>query len=621
MRRTWTVAARLGGSIAVLAVALVTLGTGSASAAPTAFVGLTPARLLETRPALSTVDGQYNGIGAVGAGATVDLPVLNRGGVPASGVAAVALNVTVTSPTTPSYVTVYPAGQSRPNASNLNMVPGDTKSNMVIVAVGAGGAISLFNQSGTTDLIVDVLGWFPTGSGFGGLTPARLLETRTDPGLATTDGQYLGGGALGAGGTIDLPVLNRGGVPASGVAAVALNVTVTAPTAGSYVTVYPAGQTRPTASNLNMVPGDTKSNMVIVPVGAGGAISLFNLAGQTHLVVDVLGWFATGSTFGGLTPARLLETRTDPGLSTADGQYLGGGALGANREVELQVLNRGGVPASGVGAVALNVTATQPSLGSFLTVYPTGRVRPTASNLNTSPGSTVSNMVIVPVGVNGFISLYNLSGSVHLIVDVLGWFPSDQGSGGPTTTTAPPAPVTGTRLVNGLTGLDTSSNGGAAGVAISGNGRYVAFESTQRLTVDDTNSNTDIYVRDLQTGSIVLASRTSSGQIANGDSHQPTLSATAAVWRSTRTPPWCPPTPTAPARTTSTSATSWPAPRTTSASAVAAWAATARRTGRRSAATAASSPSTPRRPTWSRATPTTRWTCSSVTCSRRPPNA
>ncbi len=518
-------AARLGGSIAVLAVALVTLGTGSASAAPTAFVGLTPARLLETRPALSTVDGQYNGIGAVGAGVTVDLPVLNRGGVPASGVAAVALNVTVTSPTTPSYVTVYPAGQSRPNASNLNMVPGDTKSNMVIVAVGAGGAISLFNQSGTTDLIVDVLGWFPTGSGFGGLTPARLLETRTDPGLATTDGQYLGGGALGAGGTIDLPVLNRGGVPASGVAAVALNVTVTAPTAGSYVTVYPAGQTRPTASNLNMVPGDTKSNMVIVPVGAGGAISLFNLAGQTHLVVDVLGWFATGSTFGGLTPARLLETRTDPGLSTADGQYLGGGALGANREVELQVLNRGGVPASGVGAVALNVTATQPSLGSFLTVYPTGRVRPTASNLNTSPGSTVSNMVIVPVGVNGFISLYNLSGSVHLIVDVLGWFPSDQGSGGPTTTTAPPAPVTGTRLVNGLTGLDTSSNGGAAGVAISGNGRYVAFESTQRLTVDDTNSNTDIYVRDLQTGSIVLASRTSSGQIANGDSHQPTLSA------------------------------------------------------------------------------------------------
>ncbi|MFN8021331.1 MAG: hypothetical protein U0Q03_07370 [Acidimicrobiales bacterium] len=519
-------AARLGGAIAVLAVAFVTLGSGAASAATTAFVGLTPARLLETRSGagLTTVDGQFQGGGAVGPGATVDLPVLNRGGVPASGVAAVALNVTVTSPTSSSYVTVYPSGQGRPNASNLNMVPGDTKSNMVIVAVGGNGAISLYNQSGSTDLIVDVLGWFPTSSGFGGLTPARLLETRGDAGLATADGQYLAGGAIGPNGTIDLPVLNRGGIPGSGVAAVALNVTVTGPTAGSFVTVYPTGQGRPNASNLNMAPGDTKSNMVIVPVGANGSISLYNLAGSTHLIVDVLGWFATGSTFGGLTPARLLETRTDPGLGTADGQYLAGGALSGDRTLDLPVLGRGGVPASGVGAVALNVTATQPSAGSFLTIYPTGRTRPTASNLNTSPGNTVSNMVIVPVGVNGMISLYNLAGSVHLVVDVLGWFPTDQGSGGPTTTTTPPAPTTGTRLVNGLTGLDTSSNGGAAGVAISGNGRYVAFESTQKLVPQDNNVNTDIYVRDLVSGSVILASVPQAGGIATSNSYEPSLS-------------------------------------------------------------------------------------------------
>ncbi|MEZ5207449.1 MAG: hypothetical protein R2690_10845 [Acidimicrobiales bacterium] len=81
-----------------------------------------------------------------------------------------------------------------------------------------------------------------------------------------------------------------GGVPASGVSAVVLNVTVTGPTAASHVTVWPAGQVRPSASNLNVAPGQTVPNMVMARVGPNGKISVFNNSGSLHLIVDVVGY-------------------------------------------------------------------------------------------------------------------------------------------------------------------------------------------------------------------------------------------------------------------------------------------------------------------------------------------
>ena len=79
-------------------------------------------------------------------------------------------------------------------------------------------------------------------------------------------------------------------MPSSGVGAVVLNLTGTGPTAGTYVTAYPAGQSLPTASNLNLGIGQTAPNLVIVKVGTGGKISLYNAAGSTHLIADVAGW-------------------------------------------------------------------------------------------------------------------------------------------------------------------------------------------------------------------------------------------------------------------------------------------------------------------------------------------
>ena len=87
------------------------------------------------------------------------LPLAGRAGVPANGATAVVLNLTVTETSTPSHLTVWPAGQPQPTASNVNFVAGQTVANLVVVKLGAGGAVSIANNAGTTQVVADVAGW------------------------------------------------------------------------------------------------------------------------------------------------------------------------------------------------------------------------------------------------------------------------------------------------------------------------------------------------------------------------------------------------------------------------------------------------------------------------------
>jgi hypothetical protein len=93
---------------------------------------------------------------------------------------------------------------------------------------------------------------------------------------------------LGAGGTLTLTIA---GLPA-GTTAVALNVAVTAPTAPSFLTVYPGGQPRPAlGSNLNYVAGQTVPNMVLVPLGPANTVTFYNYAGTVDVIADLVGYF------------------------------------------------------------------------------------------------------------------------------------------------------------------------------------------------------------------------------------------------------------------------------------------------------------------------------------------
>ena len=406
-----------------------------APAVPVDYVPLTPARLLDTRSVstgASTFDGNDLGCGAVDQGlANVrTLQVEGRAGVPSSGVDAVAVNVTVVSPTASNYLTVYPSGTTKPNASNINFAAGQTIPNMAIVKVGNDGKIAIYNENGSTQVIVDVVGWFPDGSDYTGVDPQRLLDTRTiaQGGGSTIDGTNAGVGPLAPQQTYLLPVTNRGTIPPTGsVGAVVLNVTVVAPTAGNFLTVYPSGAAQPTASNLNFAPGQTIANMVIAKVGSDGKIAIFNNAGSTQVLVDIVGYFPVVSEYTAIVPERFVDTRSCSGCVTYDGLDQAIGPIAPGGSLTVQMAGRGDVSSS-AGSVVLNVTVVGSTASNFLTVYPTGGTVPTVSNLNFVAGQTIPNMVIVKLGVGGAnagkITLYNNAGSTPVLVDVVGWFPS-----------------------------------------------------------------------------------------------------------------------------------------------------------------------------------------------------
>ena len=139
-------------------------------------------------------------------------------------------------------------------------------------------------------------------------------------------------------------------------------------------------------------------------------------------MADVAGYYLAGTasapgTFTSLAPVRVLDTRVGNGAPV--------GPVAARGTLRLQVAGRAGVPSSGVSAVVLNVTVTQPATGGYVTVFPDGTAQPNASNLNFVAGQTVPNLVVVKLGPNGMADLTNYSaGATHLIADLAGYLTS-----------------------------------------------------------------------------------------------------------------------------------------------------------------------------------------------------
>lgn len=389
-------------------------GSGQSSYTP---VG--PARLLESRvgPGLSTIDGQFNGGGTRPERSVTELQVTDRAGVPVR-TGAVVLNITVTNPVKPGFITVYPCGDAPPNAAQLNYTAQATVSTAVVAKLTARGTVCIYTLS-ETDLIVDVNGFFPDGGTFEATQPSRVLETRVGDGLATADGQFNGIGVRTGGSVLQLPVGGRSGVPADASAAV-LTVTVTNTAAPGFVTVFPCGGAIPTAATLNYAAGATVTNAAIVRTAAGGTVCLYTSA-QVDMVVDVNGFHPAAASFVAIDPSRLMETRTGVGLSTIDGLQYGIGARPIDSITTLPVVGRAGIPAS-VGSVVLNVTVTEPKRAGFVVAFNCDDGRPNAASVNYLAGSTVSNMVVAEISATGTVCIYTMTGT-QLVIDVTSYHP------------------------------------------------------------------------------------------------------------------------------------------------------------------------------------------------------
>ena len=154
----------------------------------------------------------------------------------------------------------------------------------------------------------------------------------------------------------------------------------------------------------------------MVPLGADGRLTLTNTSsGTAHLIVDVSAYFHEGKpsspgTFSSVAPTRLLDTR------------LSSGPVAGGKSVSFMVGGKLGIPTN-ASAVVLNLTATQTASFGFLTAYAAGSLMPRASNVNYSAGQTVPNLVVVPVGTDGKVTVSNTSsGAAQVIADVAGYF-------------------------------------------------------------------------------------------------------------------------------------------------------------------------------------------------------
>jgi Fibronectin type III domain len=378
------------------------------------FNPVAPQRVFDTRPGQSPNALRTVTKAKVGGAIELEVQMTNLSGfVPLLGVGAVSLNITVTNPDAAGFVTAYPCGV-RELVASVNYLGGQTVSNAAIVPVSATGTVCFFSNV-PTDIVVDINGWLTAGRGFSAIAPKRIFDTRpgqSPDALRTVQTTPVPGGTF-----LAVRVVAAGGVPATGVSAVSLNLGVTNPSLGGFITVYPCGS-RELVSNVNYTIGETVSNAVIASVSTDGMVCFFTSA-TTDLVVDINGWFAVGSDFNGVTPTRVFDTRA--GQSPDAVRTVPKAKIGGATTLEVQMTNLAGrVPATGVSAVSLNIAVTNPDAAGFVTVYPCGTLNLVAS-INYAPGQTVSNAVLVPVSATGTVCFFS-NVPTDIVVDLNGWF-------------------------------------------------------------------------------------------------------------------------------------------------------------------------------------------------------
>ena len=330
-------------------------------------------------------------------------------------VTAAVVNVTVVGPAAPGYWTLWPTGQARPNASQLNIddyistfggavaVP-----NLVTVPVVNGG-ISVYSSAGG-HVVVDLVGYYTPSATSSPSSSSGRLVSRPAP---TRIYDSRNGSVMIAGETRTISVPDS-----VGTSAVVLGVTVIGLSEG-YWQIFPKGSSKPDSSNLNSFTiGAISANQVIASVNQNGEIDVFS-SGGGHLIVDLIGSF-TGSTAPASTeglfvpldsPSRFLDTR-------ATGRIAGTGSVEVDVQTQLGYSN--------IAAVAMNTTITDAYLPGYVSVTPAGSSPTQSTSRGTSTtnviysNQTVASHAIVPASSRGFDVF--TEGGGQLIADISGWY-------------------------------------------------------------------------------------------------------------------------------------------------------------------------------------------------------
>ncbi|MEZ5257798.1 MAG: hypothetical protein R2705_13150 [Ilumatobacteraceae bacterium] len=261
--------------------------------------------------------------------------------------------------------------------------------------------------SAATHVLADLAGTYEydSGSVSSAITPTRVLDTRAGTGAPSAK--------LSANGTLTLQVAGAAGVPSEGATAVTMNVTVTQPETDGYLTVWPCDESRPEASNLNFLAGQDIPNLVTVKLSASGTVRSSRPPPISSPMPDVVLARGDGRVRGRGTGARARHSPRDRCTCNQTRRE-------CSRRPRAPGHRRGGHPVSGVTAVTMNVTVTQPDTDGYLTVWPCDRPRPEASNLNFVAGQDVPNLVVVQLSATGTVCMFSTA-TTHVLADAAGY--------------------------------------------------------------------------------------------------------------------------------------------------------------------------------------------------------
>lgn len=433
---------------------------GGALGAGGEFQQITPSRIFDSRES-----GGARSMSASETDPTIDVQVVGEGGLPDfvdeldggdgqdDNVLAVVVNITVIEPTRLGFLRAFGTGAEEGNTSVVNFFPGTFVPNTAIIRPGDDGKISLRLVSptgpGTAHVAVDITGWFSTssyeerGDRVIDIDPIRVYDSELE---------QFGGDTLTGRTQIEVPI--RGAAEVSkpntavipdgddvvGVIANITGVNVFPDSLPTYIAAVPdavADGAVPDTSTVNLVNGQIRANMAILPVDDDGSIHLFNLQGEVRMVVDVVAYLErnvsvdtkAGRVVPLVAPFRAFDTRSDDfgdvPLGPAEAEDF-------SFESFVNDVRIDGEPVGAQSGLIGNLTATDlqrqyewAPVASFVTAYPSpgdSTAVPLVSNVNILENDTVPNLALIPYGTSSqgpnSIRFYNRAGYVDYLLDV-----------------------------------------------------------------------------------------------------------------------------------------------------------------------------------------------------------
>jgi hypothetical protein len=392
----------------------------AASQSPGTYQPLNPTRIFDTRPSNPIPPRVF-----------VRMHVQGVAGLPASGVSAVTVTLSVLTPAAAGSISVFPSGTTWSGAATMSFAAARTQQNTVTAELGGDGTISVRNNTASAvQVVADVVGYYTFGPAVpGGFQPVplqRLFDTRA-----------AGSQPLAARATASVPVTGRGAIPASNVSAGAVNLTVLRPAATGSVTVFPAGTAWNFSATASFTAGQTEQSMLTAKLGSNGALAVRNNTGAAvQLVIDISGYYIAGSPLapGGYQPMevhaagqiavhrdRIFDSRTYDeftGPFTA-GQLRTVPTLGTN------ISSPAGpkTPHWGLRAETILLTVVSPSQSSSVSVFAGDRNFDGKATVSFAAGRTVQRLVTVRIPQEGSIRIRNNSSvTLSVIADVEGYF-------------------------------------------------------------------------------------------------------------------------------------------------------------------------------------------------------